>query len=110
MYNFLFEIYFCFLGVGGGKKVTRVQVTLDGGETWKICNLEYHEKPNKYGKYWCWIFWSVDVEILDLFGSKQIAVRAWDETTNTQPENLNWNLMVIINNYVSISTLKIYYS
>ncbi|KAE8652087.1 hypothetical protein Csa_018542 [Cucumis sativus] len=84
--------------VSGGKKVTRVQVTLDGGETWKICNLEYHEKPNKYGKYWCWIFWSVDVEILDLFGSKQIAVRAWDETTNTQPENLNWNLMGMMNN------------
>jgi len=76
--------------------VTRVQVTLDGGETWKICNLEYHEKPNKYGKYWCWIFWSVEVEIVELFGSKEIAVRAWDETNNTQPENLNWNLMVIL--------------
>lgn len=76
--------------------MTRVQVTLDGGETWKICNLEYHEKPNKYGKYWCWIFWSVEVEIVELFGSKEIAVRAWDETNNTQPENLNWNLMVIL--------------
>ncbi|XP_022993179.1 nitrate reductase [NADH]-like [Cucurbita maxima] len=83
---------------GGGKKVTRVQVTLDGGETWKICNLEYHEKPNKYGKYWCWIFWSVEVEVVELFGSKEIAVRAWDETNNTQPENLNWNLVGMMNN------------
>ncbi|XP_022141374.1 nitrate reductase [NADH]-like isoform X2 [Momordica charantia] len=83
---------------GGGKKVTRVQVTLDGGETWRMCNLEYHEKPNKYGKYWCWIFWSVEVEIVDLFRAKEIAVRAWDETNNTQPENLNWNLMGMMNN------------
>lgn len=75
--------------------MTRVEVTLDGGETWLVCTLEHPEKPNKYGKYWCWCFWSLDVEILDLLGAKEVAVRAWDETLNTQPEKLNWNVMVI---------------
>ncbi|KAL0349645.1 UNVERIFIED_CONTAM: Nitrate reductase [NADH] [Sesamum radiatum] len=83
---------------GGGKKVTRVEVTLDGGETWHVCALDIPEKPNKYGKYWCWCFWSLEVEVLDLLGAKEIAVRAWDETLNTQPEKLIWNVMGMMNN------------
>lgn len=79
---------------GGGKKVTRVEVTMDGGETWHLCTLDHHEKPNKYGKYWCWCFWSFEAEVLDLVVAKEIAVRAWDETLNTQPEKLIWNVMV----------------
>lgn len=83
---------------GGGKKVTRVEVTMDGGETWQVCSLDHPEKPNKYGKYWCWCFWSLEVEVLDLLGAKEIAVRAWDETHNTQPEKLIWNVMGMMNN------------
>jgi hypothetical protein len=80
--------------VGGGKRITRVEVTLDGGETWLVCVLDLPEKPTKYGKHWCWCFWSVEVEVLDLLGAKEIAVRAWDQSHNTQPEKLIWNLMV----------------
>ncbi|XP_077213361.1 nitrate reductase [NADH]-like [Tasmannia lanceolata] len=83
---------------GGGKKVTRVEVTMDGGDTWVVCSIERPEKPNKYGRYWCWCFWSLEVEVLDLLRSKEIAVRAWDETHNTQPEKLIWNLMGMMNN------------
>jgi nitrate reductase (NAD(P)H) len=102
---------------GGGRKVTRVEVTLDGGETWQVGSLEHPERPTKYGKYWCWCFWSVEVEVLDLLGSKEIAVRAWDEAMNTQPEKLIWNLMVRIDRVVGsllftfqrITTQKMYY-
>ncbi|KAK3030292.1 hypothetical protein RJ639_038385 [Escallonia herrerae] len=83
---------------GGGKKVTRVEVTMDGGETWHVCTVDHTEKPNKYGRHWCWCFWSLEVEVLDLLGAKEIAVRAWDETLNTQPEKLIWNLMGMMNN------------
>ncbi|KAB2046228.1 hypothetical protein ERO13_D01G181700v2 [Gossypium hirsutum] len=83
---------------GGGKKVTRVEVTMDGGETWQVCTLDHPEQPNKYGKYWCWCFWSLEVEVLDLLGAKEIAVRAWDQTLNTQPEKLIWNVMGMMNN------------
>ncbi|KAK1441261.1 hypothetical protein QVD17_07105 [Tagetes erecta] len=83
---------------GGGKKVTRVEVTLDEGDTWRVCSLDHKEKPNKYGKYWCWCFWSLEVEVLDLLAAKEIAVRAWDETHNTQPEKLIWNLKGMMNN------------
>ncbi|XP_059280356.1 nitrate reductase [NADH] [Lycium ferocissimum] len=83
---------------GGGKKVSRVEVTLDGGETWSVCTLDHPEKPTKYGKYWCWCFWSLEVEVLDLLSAKEIAVRAIDETMNTQPEKLIWNVMGMMNN------------
>ncbi|PSS31779.1 Nitrate reductase [Actinidia chinensis var. chinensis] len=83
---------------GGGKKVTRVEVTMDGGEIWHVCELDHPEKASKYGKYWCWCFWSLEVEILDLLGAKEITVRAWDQTLNTQPEKLIWNVMGMMNN------------
>eukprot|EP00268_Persea_americana_P000260 TRINITY_DN10102_c1_g1_i1.p1 TRINITY_DN10102_c1_g1~~TRINITY_DN10102_c1_g1_i1.p1 ORF type:complete len:212 (-),score=16.17 TRINITY_DN10102_c1_g1_i1:110-745(-) len=71
---------------------------MDGGDTWRICEIDRPEKPTKYGKYWCWCFWSLDVEILDLVEAKEIAVRAWDETLNTQPEKLIWNVLGMMNN------------
>ena len=83
-----------YLFVGGGKKVTRVEVTLDGGQTWLLCVLDHPEKPTKYGRCWCWCFWSIDVELADLLACKEIAVRAWDQSLNTQPEFLTWNLLV----------------
>ncbi|KAF8370001.1 hypothetical protein HHK36_031969 [Tetracentron sinense] len=83
---------------GAGRKVTRVEVTMDGGETWLLCALDQPVKPNKHGKDWCWCFWCLEVEVIDLIGAKEIAVRAWDETLNTQPENLTWNVMGMMNN------------
>uniref|UniRef100_A0A2N9HH94 Nitrate reductase n=1 Tax=Fagus sylvatica TaxID=28930 RepID=A0A2N9HH94_FAGSY len=83
---------------GGGRKVTRVEVTMDGGDTWHVGKLDHQEKPNKYGKYWCWCFWSLEVELANLLGTKEIAVRAWDEALNTQPEHLIWNVMGMMNN------------
>lgn len=83
---------------GGGKKVTRVEVTMDGGETWQVGKLDHPEKGSRYGKFWCWCFWSLEVEVLDLLGAKEIAVRAWDESLNTQPEKLIWNVMGMMNN------------
>ena len=46
---------------GGGRKVIRCEVSLDGGETWRLGDIERHEKPTPYNKYWCWVFWSVAV-------------------------------------------------
>ncbi|KAL4308129.1 hypothetical protein GQ457_01G027850 [Hibiscus cannabinus] len=83
---------------GGGRKVTRVEITMDGGESWYLCTLDHPERANKYGRYWCWCFWSLEVEVLDLLGAKEIAVRAWDQSFNTQPEKLIWNLMGMMNN------------
>ncbi|KAF8916553.1 hypothetical protein BGZ58_005271, partial [Dissophora ornata] len=38
------------------------------------------------------------VPVRQLFKCKDIHVRAWDSTLNTQPKDLNWNLMGMMNN------------
>lgn len=79
---------------GGGRKVTRVELTLDGGASWRLTELELPEVPTEHGRYWCWCFWQLRVDVADLVGAREIAVRAWDEATNTQPEHLIWNVLV----------------
>lgn len=88
---------------GGGKQITRVEVSFDSGYTWKLATLLHHEKPNRYGKvlrplrhlistpllnltlqYWCWRLWEMEASHEDIRVSKEIVMRAWDSSTNTQ--------------------------
>jgi|GEM_PF-265835 len=83
---------------GGGRHVTRVEVTLDGGSTWLLATRKVEEKPNLFRKYWCWIQWEVELSVLQLMSCQYVAVRAWDESNNTQPCDLTWNVMGMGNN------------
>mmetsp|Transcript_4601 Transcript_4601/g.8039 ORF Transcript_4601/g.8039 Transcript_4601/m.8039 type:complete len:546 (+) Transcript_4601:2190-3827(+) len=83
---------------GGGRKVTRVELSFDYGTTWELAQVDTREKPTPYGKYWCWSFWSMQCDPSRFLGTKEIAVRAWDESQNTQPGNLTWNLLGMCNN------------
>ncbi|KAH7314904.1 hypothetical protein KP509_21G026600 [Ceratopteris richardii] len=83
---------------GGGRKVTRVEVSLNRGESWLLCNIFHHEKPTKYGKYWCWCFWEVDINVMEMLQAKELSVRAWDNSMNSQPQNLTWNVTGMMNN------------
>mmetsp|Transcript_23595 Transcript_23595/g.47846 ORF Transcript_23595/g.47846 Transcript_23595/m.47846 type:complete len:561 (-) Transcript_23595:292-1974(-) len=76
---------------GGGRPVTRVEVSTDCGETWELAEIHRTEKPNPYGKHWCWIWWSLPVDAAKL--QEEIIVRAWDTSNNPQPDNLTWTLM-----------------
>ncbi|XP_024387212.1 nitrate reductase [NADH] [Physcomitrium patens] len=83
---------------GGGRKVTRVEVSLDDGKSWTLCDVKHPEEPTRYGKYWCWCFWQIGVDVMDLLKCKEIVVRAWDAGMNTQPQHLIWNVMGMMNN------------
>ncbi|KAG9063306.1 hypothetical protein KI688_004192 [Linnemannia hyalina] len=92
---------------GGCKKITRVEVTIDSGKSWLVSDLEHPEEWPEYQfcddpfprqRYWCWCFWSIKVPVRQLLNCKDIQVRAWDSTMNTQPKDLNWNLMGMMNN------------
>ncbi|KAI5058878.1 hypothetical protein GOP47_0027048 [Adiantum capillus-veneris] len=83
---------------GGGRKVIRVEVTIDDGQSWRLCRVFHPETPTKYGKYWCWCFWELNVEVMELIQAKELAVRAWDSSMNTQPQKLTWNVMGMMNN------------
>ncbi|GBC07372.1 hypothetical protein RclHR1_07410008 [Rhizophagus clarus] len=104
---------------GGGRKINRVEISLDDGKTWLLTNLDHPEtkhpaflkRSNKsIHRYWCWCFWSLNIPLHSFIGCSEIRVRAWDESNNTQPENPTWNLMGMMNNChyrVKISTVTI---
>ncbi|KAJ3115945.1 hypothetical protein HDU96_010807 [Phlyctochytrium bullatum] len=99
---------------GGGRKITRVEVSFDSGKTWRFATV--HPYPDSKGhvrhrsRYWCWFFWSYVVEDFEEVlreccgvgegadGVGEICVRAWDASTNTQPSRPTWNLMGMLNN------------
>ncbi|KAK5716161.1 hypothetical protein LTR15_009987 [Elasticomyces elasticus] len=84
---------------GGGHEVQRVEVSLDGGETWLYCIRRFPDYPIRHGnKFWTWLHWYVDVSMPHLMQAKSISVRAWNVFKNTQPEKPSWNTMGMMNN------------
>jgi len=83
---------------GGGKKVIRAEISLDGGVTWEGGVVEHPETPTEYGRYWCHCLWSFNVSVTRLLSAKEVCCRAWDSHMNTQPNHLTWNVMGMLNN------------
>jgi nitrate reductase (NAD(P)H) len=83
---------------GGGRMISRVEVTTDGGVHWELADVNRKEKPTDHGMYWCWTWWSFKLKVADLVGCKEIWCRAWDESNNVQPTSPTWNLMGMGNN------------
>ncbi|GAB9472106.1 Nitrate reductase [nadph] [Globisporangium polare] len=83
---------------GGGRRIIRVEVTVDDGATWDHCRIIYKEKPNAYGKMWCWVQYELEVPLERLAQASEVCVRAWDSSMNTQPEFPTWNVMGMMNN------------
>jgi nitrate reductase (NAD(P)H) len=92
---------------GNGTKLTRVEVSLDRGNTWLLTKLTQPElefplvlqrNMNPLPRFWCWTFWDISIPIHSLIRCEEISVRAWDATHNTQPRDQTWNLMGMMNN------------
>ncbi|KAA8499343.1 Nitrate reductase NADH 1 [Porphyridium purpureum] len=91
---------------GGGRKVTRVEVSLNGGKTWELAAVDRPEEKfshtAKFGRFYCWAFWTLEVDTFrfleSAIGPGEVMCRAWDESNNTQPAALTWNLMGMGNN------------
>mmetsp|Transcript_23943 Transcript_23943/g.34271 ORF Transcript_23943/g.34271 Transcript_23943/m.34271 type:complete len:508 (-) Transcript_23943:66-1589(-) len=83
---------------GGGRPVTRVEVSLDKGVTWHVTDIERTEKPNPYGKVWCWVWWKYWIDVADL--KDEIWCRAWDTCNNPQSIEPVWTLMGQSSNHV----------
>lgn len=86
---------------GGGKGIVRVDVSIDGGNTWKTASLGDGSQQPMH-RAWAWTLWECDVEIPgDLEGQEiQVVCKAVDASYNSQPESVKgiWNLRGIINN------------
>jgi sulfite oxidase len=77
---------------GGERYVARVDVSLDGGESWKQAELLDDLGP------WAWRQWRITVELGP--GEHEIVARAWDSSAATQPEDEAglWNPKGYVNN------------
>ncbi|KAI0358306.1 hypothetical protein OH77DRAFT_1581746 [Trametes cingulata] len=77
---------------GGGDRIERVELSLDGGKTWRWCFRHFLDSPLRHGsKYWAWLFWSCDVKLRELVNAFEIIVRAQDNKKMYQPEHITCN-------------------
>ena len=77
---------------GGERHVARVDVSLDGGASWRQADL--HDDLGR----WAWRQWSATLDLAP--GEHEIVVRAWDSSAATQPEDeaALWNPKGYVNN------------
>jgi len=79
---------------GGGREVTRVEVSVDEGLGWQLTTLTHPWAPTRYGRHWCWTLWELTIDARALLLCSTLRVRAWDSANNTQPRDITWNVMV----------------
>jgi len=102
---------------GGGKRVTRVEVTLDKGKSWMLANMSYPEDKYRLAPdaeeetlfggrtdiswrstSFCWCFWDLDISMPRLQAADDIMVRAMDESMMVQPRDMYWSVLGMMNN------------
>ncbi|KAG2006713.1 acyl-CoA dehydrogenase [Coprinopsis cinerea AmutBmut pab1-1] len=100
---------------GGGRRVTRVEISFDEGTTWELAQIHYLEDHFRdvpyddsiYGtldltesdQSFCWCFWSFEVGVEVLKSASSITVRAMDESLALQPRDMYWNATGMMNNW-----------
>ena len=98
---------------GGGRRVTRVEVSLDKGKIWNLANIKYPEdryrdvSQNLFGgrldlswreTCFCWCFWSLDIPFESLANANDMVVRCMDESMCVQPRDMYWSVLGMMNN------------
>lgn len=99
---------------GGGRRVSRVEVSLDKGRTWLLTTVSYPEDKYReipegtmlYGgrldvarrdTCFCWCFWELEVPVTSLGKASDIVVRAMDEGMAVQPRDQYWSVLGMMN-------------
>ena len=96
---------------GGGRAISRVDVSINGGKEWHTANL-IHEPEQKYNRAWAWTLWEVTIAIPENYvGDLDLCCKALDSSCNTQPEKVEtiWNFRGLSNNswhHVPIKIVK----
>ncbi|KAJ7152268.1 hypothetical protein C8R43DRAFT_1003935 [Mycena crocata] len=98
---------------GGGRRITRVEVSLDQGGTWRLAQIAYAEDEYRkasrtlYGgkldfqwreTSFCWCFWALNISVKDLMDARDLVVRCMDEGMCVQPRDMYWNVLGMMNN------------
>lgn len=92
-----------FAWSGGGRGITRVDVSADGGRTWTVADIveQAPDDTPSMSRSWGWTLWRADVPLpADAGASVELVCKALDAGCNTQPENAAaiWNYRGVVNN------------
>jgi sulfite oxidase len=78
---------------GGGRSIVRVDVSADGGKTWKQAELQKDQA--KGSRRWAWTMWKIEWPKDEIKPGQEteFVVKAVDDAYNTQPESFDstWN-------------------
>ena len=93
---------------GGGRKIVRVDISLDGGKSWRACD-SLQSDESEHPKSWGWTLWTAKVEIPEGVKDIHLVSKAVDSNYNTQPENFSniWNLRGVLSNAYHRVNVKI---
>lgn len=47
---------------GGGRKIIRVDLTVDGGKEWHVANFD-HQENTEHPHHWSWTLWTAKIPI-----------------------------------------------
>ncbi|KAK7915447.1 hypothetical protein WMY93_011208 [Mugilogobius chulae] len=92
---------------GGGREIVRVDVSVDGGKTWRIAKLkssdEGQEDKNSTpapGQAWAWKLWELTVPLPEDAAEMEVVCKAVDSSYNVQPDSILpiWNLRGVLSN------------
>uniref|UniRef100_Q8J259 Nitrate reductase [NADPH] n=1 Tax=Tuber borchii TaxID=42251 RepID=Q8J259_TUBBO len=100
---------------GAGRRITRVEISLDKGRSWTLSSIEYPEDlyravPEDATLFGgrldvgardtclCWCFWSLGVPVSALLAADDVVVRAMDDSMNTQPRDTYWSVLGMMHN------------
>jgi nitrate reductase (NAD(P)H) len=99
---------------GGGRRITRAELSLDQGATWRLADIDYPEDKYRdapdqvlYGgaldmswreSSFCWCFWKLEISVEELKGAKDIVLRCMDESLALQPRDMYWSVLGMMNN------------
>lgn len=85
---------------GGGRNIIRVDVSVDGGQTWTPAELSEAGKHQRYNRAWAWTPWELDVEVPAGTACLDITCKAVDSSYNVQPDTIApiWNMRGVLNN------------
>ncbi|XP_024125527.1 sulfite oxidase, mitochondrial [Oryzias melastigma] len=100
---------------GGGREVVRVDVSLDGGQTWQVAELKSGDEgqapkpPPPPGRAWAWKLWELTAPLPPQVQELEIICKAVDSSYNVQPETFApiWNLRGVLSNAWHRVTVKI---
>jgi len=85
---------------GGGRGIVRVDVSIDGGQTWHVANL--HPTGQDVRKTWAWTPFTFTFTIPENASSEKIQLicKAVDSSFNVQPDSFApiWNLRGVLSN------------